>query len=85
MRHQLKDELLALLLEPRTLQRGYFDEVAVRRLVDEHLRGRFDRSSRIWQLLMFELWHRNFLEVRSAEQPALPASVIEERVTAARY
>jgi asparagine synthase (glutamine-hydrolysing) len=84
MRQQLKDELLALLLEPRTLQRGYFDEAAVRRLVSEHLRGRFDRSSRIWQLLMFELWHRNFLEVRSGEQPTLFASVIEERVTEAR-
>jgi asparagine synthase (glutamine-hydrolysing) len=85
MRHQFKDGLLAVLLEPRTLQRGYFDEAAVRRLVNEHLQGRFDHSGRIWQLLMFELWHRNFLEVRAAEQLTLSPSGIDERVTAARY
>jgi len=63
-RRELKQELLSILLEPRTLQRGYFDAVAVRRLVDEHLRGRRDRSSELWVLLIFELWYRNVLEGR---------------------
>jgi asparagine synthase (glutamine-hydrolysing) len=61
-RKELKRELLDILLEPRTLQRGYFDASAVRRLLNEHLCGRRDRSSDIWILLIFELWHRNFLE-----------------------
>ncbi len=62
MRHELKELILTLLLETRTLQRGYFNEQGVRRLVDEHFRRRRDHSPRIWRLLMFEMWHRNFLE-----------------------
>jgi asparagine synthase (glutamine-hydrolysing) len=61
MRNELKD-MLMILLEPRTLQRGYFEADGVRKLMDDHLyRGRV-LTGRIWHLLMFELWHRNFLE-----------------------
>ena len=62
MKHELKDLILTVLLEPRTLQRGYFQPQAVQQLLDEHFRGRRDHSHRIWRLLMLELWHRNFLE-----------------------
>jgi asparagine synthase (glutamine-hydrolysing) len=64
MRSGLKDDLLQILLEPRTTQRGYFQPAAVRRLVDEHISGRRTRTGAVWCLLMFELWHRNFLEAR---------------------
>ncbi|MGD0467283.1 MAG: asparagine synthase (glutamine-hydrolyzing) [Terriglobales bacterium] len=61
MRNELKD-MLMILLEPRTLDRGYFVAGGVRKLMDDHLvRGR-GNTARIWRLLMFELWHRNFLE-----------------------
>jgi asparagine synthase (glutamine-hydrolysing) len=63
-RNQLKDGMLAILLEPRTLERGYFNPKAVRQLVEEHLRGRRNRPTDIWLLLIFELWHRNFLSAR---------------------
>jgi asparagine synthase (glutamine-hydrolysing) len=79
MRHELKDLILSVLLETRTLQRGYFDPQGVRQLLDEHFRGRRDQSGRIWRLLIFELWHRNFLEsFRSAEwcAPAEPATTV---------
>ena len=61
MRGELKDDLLPILLEPRTLGRGYFKPKAIRGLLEEHSRGRRDHSAQIWMLLMFELWHRNFL------------------------
>jgi len=61
-RKELKSGLHDILTEPRTAQRGYFDPVSVRRLLDEHGRGERDRSAELWLLLMFELWHRNFLE-----------------------
>lgn len=61
MRNELKD-LLAILLEPRTLQRGYFEASGVQKLMSDHLQGRRELSFRIWRLLIFELWHRNFLE-----------------------
>ena len=62
IRHELKDMVLTVLLEPRTLQRGYFNPRGIRQLLDEHFRGRRDQSARIWRLLIFELWHRNFME-----------------------
>jgi asparagine synthase (glutamine-hydrolysing) len=62
MRHELKDGLLQILLEPRTLQRGYFNPEIVRGVLDEHLRGRRNHADILWMLLVFELWHRNFLE-----------------------
>ncbi|PYV96898.1 MAG: asparagine synthase (glutamine-hydrolyzing) [Acidobacteria bacterium] len=62
MRNELKDLVLSVLLEPRTLQRGYFNPRSIRQLLDEHFQGRRDHSPRIWRFLMFELWHRNFLE-----------------------
>ena len=67
MRREFREDLLRILLEPRTIQRGYFDPQAVRKLLDEHFSGRRDRSSRIWRLLIFELWHRNFLEASTTE------------------
>jgi glycosyltransferase involved in cell wall biosynthesis len=62
MREELREHLVGTLLEPRTLQRGYFNPDAIRRLVQEHLEGVRDRSGILWQLLVFELWHRNYLE-----------------------
>jgi len=61
MRHELKD-MLMILLEPRTLERGYFAPDGIRKLMDDHLLRGKTMTGRIWRLLMFELWHRNFLE-----------------------
>jgi asparagine synthase (glutamine-hydrolysing) len=60
MQNELK-EMLMILLEPRTLDRGYFVADGVRKLMDDLVHGR-GNTARIWRLLMFELWHRNFLE-----------------------
>ena len=62
MRHELKDLVQTILLEPRTLQRGYFNPKGVKRMLAEHFDERRDHSARLWRLLVFELWHRNFLE-----------------------
>jgi asparagine synthase (glutamine-hydrolysing) len=76
IRNELKDLILSVLLEPRTLQRGYFNPNGVQRLLDEHFRGRRDHSGEIWRLLIFELWHRNFLEkIRTADWGAGPCRV----------
>lgn len=61
LRNELKELVLSVLLDEGTLQRGYFEPSGVRLLLDEHFRGRRDHSGKIWRLLMFELWHRNYL------------------------
>jgi asparagine synthase (glutamine-hydrolysing) len=76
IRNELKDLIMTILLEPRTLQRGYFNPEGVRRLLDEHFRERRDHSGGIWRLLIFELWHRNYLEkIRATDWGAEPYSV----------
>lgn len=70
LKHWWRGELnhmLEILVEPRTLQRGYFDPKAVRALVNEHQSGRRDRPTDLWLLLIFELWHRKFLEARGGD------------------
>jgi asparagine synthase (glutamine-hydrolysing) len=75
IRNELKDMILTVLLEPRTLQRGYFNPEGIRQLLDEHFRGYRDHSGGIWRLLIFELWHRNFLEKIPARDWAEPFNV----------
>ncbi len=65
MRNEMKDQFLRVLLEPRTLQRGYFRPESVQSLVDEHVRGRRNRSGLLWRMLVLELWQRNFMESRA--------------------
>jgi asparagine synthase (glutamine-hydrolysing) len=60
-RGPLRDLLRDALLSPRSLGRGYFLEPEVRRLVEEHLERRADHSFQLWNLLMLELWHREFI------------------------
>jgi len=67
MRAELKEEVTTLLLEPRTLQRGYFQKSGVEELLREHHKGTRDHSNAIWQLLAFELWHRNYFERRRTQ------------------
>jgi len=62
MRNELKDLVQSTLRDAQTTNRGYFRASGVKRMLDEHFHGRRDHSARLWRLLMFELWHRNFLE-----------------------
>jgi asparagine synthase (glutamine-hydrolysing) len=68
LRGELKHKFLAILTEPRTLQRGYFRPEAVRALVDEHVRGRRNRSGVLWKMLILEWWHRNYLEAEGGDR-----------------
>jgi len=61
-RGELKDELRAVLLDPRTLGRNLFRPGAVEAMVDEHVRSRQDHAYRLWALLMLELWFRHHVD-----------------------
>jgi asparagine synthase (glutamine-hydrolysing) len=76
MRHELKELVLTLLLEPRTLQRGYFNEPGVRQLLDAFFRGQTNDYLEIWRLMMFELWQRNFLEQYKMYDSELQANCV---------
>ncbi len=57
-RGPLKQRIRESLLGPTLEGTGYFDMGYVRRLVDEHQQGRFEHSSIIWSLVMFESFLR---------------------------
>lgn len=61
-RHELKPLLHEELLNPKALDRGYFQPEIVRQLVEEHQSGRWDHSYRLWSLVCFEKWHAMFLD-----------------------
>ena len=58
----LTDLFSDVLESPRAKQRGYFEPAFVSRLLREHLAGTRDHTLRLWQLLVFELWHRHYLD-----------------------
>jgi len=56
------DTIENLLLEPRTMHRGFFKRATVEKLLREHRARYRDNYDRIWRLLNLELWHRVCLE-----------------------
>jgi asparagine synthase (glutamine-hydrolysing) len=69
-RNELREYVRDVLLDPGTIDRGYFREDYVRGLITTHVEGKQDASSRLWALLMLELWHRAFVDRRTR----IPAS-----------
>ena len=60
-RGELKELAHDALLSQRSKDRGYFKPDQVRKLLDNHQTGcRFGKQ--IWMLLMFELWHQQFVD-----------------------
>ena len=59
----------AAALSDRSLARGYFRPDAVRRMVEDHVSGGRDRSLKLWNLVILELWHREMVDAPRAGVP----------------
>jgi asparagine synthase (glutamine-hydrolysing) len=61
----------------------YFQPAFIQRLLDEHLSRRRDHTLRLWQLVVFERWHSEYVERHSLQRgsafplssPAVPLRV----------
>jgi len=53
------------LFAPRSIHRGLFNGAFLRRLWSDHLHKRRDYSQHLWLLMVFELWHRKYLDDHS--------------------
>jgi asparagine synthase (glutamine-hydrolysing) len=62
LRHQLKDLAYDILLAPAARDRGLMRPDYVKRLLDEHCAGRANHHTRLWALLMLELWFRTWID-----------------------
>ena len=74
-RGNLREVFADTLLSPASLQRGYFQPAFVRRIVDEHLAGRRDHTLRLWQLVVFERWHQQYVNALPLSAPRVPSDV----------
>jgi asparagine synthase (glutamine-hydrolysing) len=67
----------ALLTDGRLRDRGIFDDREVGRLWSEHKSARADHRHRLWQLVMLELWFRQFPDRNNVQAPAARARYAE--------
>src|SRR5262249_42907494 len=63
-RGPLREFLNETLLSERAMRREYFEPERVQRLLGEHIENRAEHSFLLWNLLMLELWHREFMDAR---------------------
>ena len=73
-RHDLRDWVRDILLDPSTRARGWFDYDYVAQTLDRHAAGVEDASPRIWALLVLELWMREFVDSPEPAAPVLAAT-----------
>jgi asparagine synthase (glutamine-hydrolysing) len=61
-RGELKGYIKEVLLDKKAKKRGFFYIKSVENMLNQHIEGKFDHGFRLWCLLNFELWHREFID-----------------------
>jgi asparagine synthase (glutamine-hydrolysing) len=62
LRAELKEMAYDLLLSPQASSRGIVGRSAVKTLLDEHCSGVNSHHTRLWPLLIMELWFRMWID-----------------------
>ncbi len=62
LRGPLREFPREVLLDSRSIERGFFRADYVRGLIDDHVSGRQDNANRIWALIQLELWLRTYVD-----------------------
>ena len=66
LRGDLKDFVHDTLLAKNAACHGYMDPRVIAKIVSEHEKGTENRRQEIWTLLVFEIWHKLFIERQTA-------------------
>ncbi|MBU4304707.1 MAG: asparagine synthase (glutamine-hydrolyzing) [Candidatus Omnitrophica bacterium] len=61
-RGQLKGFMQDILLDEKSRARGYFQINYIKQLIDDHMSEKSDNCYKLWAVLLFELWHREFID-----------------------
>ncbi|MBN2355627.1 asparagine synthase (glutamine-hydrolyzing), partial [candidate division KSB1 bacterium] len=61
MKQELRPMMLEFLSVDAVKKTGYFSPAYIDQLIKEHLSGRENHSHRLWALLMFQMWHRQYM------------------------
>ena len=59
---KVKEFFIKILLDKKTLLRGYFSPEGIKKLVDLHMSGKKNYATELGLLVTFELWHREFID-----------------------
>jgi len=59
---ELGDFVRDLLLGTTLERRSYFHQTYIRRMLEEQLSGKKDNSQKLWNLMVLECWHRQFVD-----------------------
>ena len=62
------ERIRGLLHDTRTLERGYFQQDAINRILNDHESGKHNHRLLIWSLLCFEWWNRLFVDGEPASR-----------------
>ncbi len=71
LRHELKDMVSDVLLDSKSISRGYFRRDAVEDLIERNCRtGKY--TAEIFSLVVLELWHRTFIDGQENQTSTVP-------------
>jgi asparagine synthase (glutamine-hydrolysing) len=59
---ELRNYIVNILLDERTIKRAYFEKKNIQEIIELHMSGKKDYSELIGRLLTFELWNRLFID-----------------------
>jgi len=82
LRGNLREWVGEILLDGKTLNRGYFQKGMIEELINLNLRGA-NYGKELFSLLVLELWHRTFVDrdpissLAGIDRPVIPASNLE--------
>lgn len=62
LREELHEPVREILLDHRTISRGYLRQEYVTECLRRHRSGREDLRRRLFSLVVLELWHRKFVD-----------------------
>lgn len=80
LRRELRPLVERLLAPERLLRQGLFHPDLYSRYVAPHLEGRSDLTTQLWGLLMFQMWHLQFIENTDGNFP----TCVEDIMASAR-
>ncbi len=59
---ELFDFVKDIIDSEQAYKRGYFDKNEIQKILQEHKDGTEDHHRVLWQLLVLELWHREYID-----------------------
>lgn len=60
LRNELREECESLLSDTALKEHGFFNAAYVRKLKDDHMRGRANNRKLLWTLMVFQWWYRQY-------------------------